>query len=166
MNICFVSSKEGPDYWPFYCLHLVERKKKKATCQKEIQDQHSLIDLSSLQGLQIASAFLFSSNTWRKIPCSVEDCVNNNSQNVSFKTRRINFSLHICQKLIGSQLSRYTFYYRKSSTNVKLLSLYVIHCTHNFPMAYTYGTSIYYIDLCFHRGINTEFCCAIPVLQP
>lgn len=148
MNICFVSSKEGPDYWPFYCLHLVERKKKKATCQKEIQDQHSLIDLSSLQGLQIASAFLFSSNTWRKIPCSVEDCVNNNSQNVSFKTRRINFSLHICQKLIGSQLSRYTFYYRKSSTNVKAFK----PVCNSLHAQFSHGLHIWHINL-LHRFV-------------
>lgn len=40
---------------------------------------------------------------------------------------------------------------------LKLLRPNIVHCTHNFPMAYTYGTSSFYIDSCSHGGINTEF---------
>lgn len=119
-------------------------RKKEANHQEEIQD--TFADLSSLQDLQIASAFLFPSNTWRKTPCSVEACVNNNSQNGSFKTRRINFRLHIFQKPEGSQLPRYTFRYRKSSTNVKAFKT-VCNSQHT---QFSHGLHIWHINL-LHR---------------
>lgn len=87
--------------------------------QEENQERHSLISLS-LQNLQIAAAFPFPSNVQRKTLCCRQVCVNSQTQNSNFKTRRINFRLHFFfRSSQDQQLSRHTFCYRKSSTNVK-----------------------------------------------